>query len=97
MSAEFVDAARGDVDGAVVRLRTAQAVYSTNVEPSAWAAVLLARAGRLDEAASYAAHARRVHPGWATFWSRLPDADLLPDDPDVLRALLAGVNDDTAC
>lgn len=90
MTAAFVDAAAGDVDRAIERLAGAQSTFGPNVEPSAWAAVLLARAGRLEEAATYARRVRAEQPGWARFWSHLPDADLLPDD--VLDALVQSVD-----
>lgn len=94
MAAAFADAAAGDVDRALNRLASAQDTYADNPEPSAWAAVLLARSGRLDEAAAHAARVRAIHPDWARFWERLPAADLLPDDPDVVRALVERATED---
>ncbi len=92
MAAAFSDAATGKLDTALRRLEDVQNTYGDNPEPAAWAAVLLARDGRLDEASEYAARVRTVHPAWAEFWTRLPAARLLPDDPEVIRALVEDIS-----
>ncbi|HLH69135.1 MAG TPA: DUF1028 domain-containing protein [Candidatus Dormibacteraeota bacterium] len=53
-------------------LDVAQRTLGENREPSFWAAVLLARAGRLDEAQARLREAEAAHPGWAELMARLP-------------------------
>jgi uncharacterized Ntn-hydrolase superfamily protein len=87
MSEAFSVAESGDVDAAIGLLEEVQAVFGDNLEPSAWAAVLLARSRRFVEAADLAQSAIRSHAGWAEFLSHLPGAGLLPDDPETRNLL----------
>lgn len=83
-------ARHGRLAEALDDLTEAQAGYGeANLEPSVWAAVLLARAGRLSEARALVRRAMAVHDGWKGFLASLPDAGLLPEDPELLRGLLA--------
>lgn len=81
---------RNQLDQSVAELKRAQALYGdANLEPSVWAATLLARVGRLDEAHDLMRRAVATHSGWAGFVAALPSARLLPDDPALIDALLA--------
>lgn len=80
MTAAFGDASRGDIDKAVDRLSRAQETYGDNPEPSAWAAVLLARVGRTSEAKLLLDRAIATTPTWRTFVENLPAAGLLSQD-----------------
>jgi uncharacterized Ntn-hydrolase superfamily protein len=88
MDRAFGLAADGDLDAAVAILDATQEVYETNLEPTAWSAVLLARAGRLDHARSRLDRVIGVEPGWEGLVRALPAAALLPDDPSLIEALL---------
>lgn len=87
MNEAFAVAASGDVDAAISQLQAAQIVFGNNLEPTAWAAVLLARSRRFEEAKALARNAIESHAGWAEFLSRLPAAALLPDDTETLDML----------
>lgn len=90
MSRAFTVAADGDVDGAVSILDSSQEVYGPNLEPTAWSAVLLSRAGRPEEARSRMSRVLQAEPGWAGLVRALPDAALLPDDPGLIEYILSG-------
>ncbi|GEL18123.1 DUF1028 domain-containing protein [Pseudonocardia asaccharolytica] len=76
----------GEVDAALTSLTAAQDGLDGNREPTFWAAVLLARAGRAEEARRRLAQATAEHPGWAPFVHRVAAAGLLtPDQAAALR------------
>jgi uncharacterized Ntn-hydrolase superfamily protein len=52
------------------------------------AVLACAAAGRIDDAARFAANLRAVHDGWDELLRRLPAVGLLPDDPEVLEQIL---------
>jgi hypothetical protein len=54
-----------------------------------WQAVTLADLGRLDEALPIFQGVFARNPDWATLVSRLPQAGLLRDDPEMMRRILA--------
>lgn len=88
MRTSFGVARSGNVDAAVDTLSGVQQVYGKgNLEPTVWAAVLLARAGRVDEAV--ALFPEGIEPGWIEFIRRLPDARML--DGPVAGALVAAL------
>jgi uncharacterized Ntn-hydrolase superfamily protein len=59
------------------------------VELPFWHAVTLAAAGRLDEARPLFAEVFAREPKWRELVPRLPAAELLPDDPKLVEAILA--------
>jgi uncharacterized Ntn-hydrolase superfamily protein len=59
------------------------------VELPFWHAVTLAAAGRLDEARPLFADVFAREPRWRELVPRLPAAELLPDDPELVEAILA--------
>jgi uncharacterized Ntn-hydrolase superfamily protein len=59
------------------------------VELPFWHAVTLAAAGRLDEARPLFADVFAREPKWRELVPRLPAAELLPDDPTLVEAILA--------
>ena len=63
---------------ALADLTEAQAIIGTNPEPTLWRAVLLARAGRVEEAAAALGPIVAANPGLAGFVTRLPAAGYLP-------------------
>ncbi len=88
MSEAFAVARAGRTAEAVQMLAGAQETFGTdNLEPTVWAAVLLARAGEAAAATKLMGRATARHPGWAEFVRRLSRVDLAPRDPAMLAAL----------
>jgi len=67
-----------DVDATSAELARAQEILGVNQEPTMWRAVLLARAGRLDEARDDLRRAAASAPQLTEFYRRLADAGFLP-------------------
>jgi uncharacterized Ntn-hydrolase superfamily protein len=78
----------GDVDGAVEEYRKAEALLPGESEPLFWHAATLASAGRVDESLPLFAEAFRLRPEWRELVPRLPTAELLPDDPELVARIL---------
>ncbi|HZU18753.1 MAG TPA: DUF1028 domain-containing protein [Candidatus Dormibacteraeota bacterium] len=83
-----LDGASPEVAEALAALETAQRALGENREPTFWAAVVLAGAGRLDEARSRLREAAAGNPGWVELLTRLPAAGLIPRDDELLGRLL---------
>jgi len=67
----------------------ASAMVPDNAEMVYWAAVTLASEGRVEESLPRFERAFAADPRWAILTPRLPAAALLPDDPELLAAILA--------
>ena len=80
-------AGTGDLESARELFRSAQELYPENPEFSFWAAVTLARAGQVDEAAALLRSAYDVDPGWRELVRRLPATGLLPADRGLIQKL----------
>jgi uncharacterized Ntn-hydrolase superfamily protein len=80
----------GDPSAALAHYEQARAAAPDNLEIAFWLGVALAGVGRVDEGREQIARACAADEGWAELLRRLPEAGLMPDDPDVLRALLPG-------
>ncbi len=82
----------GDIDGAVREYSAAEAMVPENVEMVFWHAVTLVNAGRMKDARPLF---RKVFadPGrgklWAALVPRLPASKLLPDDPELIKSIVA--------
>ena len=88
MSAAFALAAKGGTAEAVQMLMGAQGVFGPdNLEPTAWAAVLLARAGDTRGAGGLLRLAASSHPNWTEFVRRLATVGLFPDDAVLLDSV----------
>lgn len=74
------------VDDAVSALDQAQVGYGDNLEPTFWKAVILAKAGRVDDARVALGSASSGHAGWRDFIGKLPAAGFV--DADRVRAVL---------
>jgi len=82
-------AMRGDLDAAAHHYRLALDEARDNIEIAFWLGLALAGSGHVEEGRGYVRRAMEVHDGWAELLRRLPAAGLLPDDPQLLQALLA--------
>jgi len=78
----------GDIDSAVEEYRKAEALLPGESEPLFWHAVTLASVGRIDESLPLFAASFALRPEWRELVPRLPAAELLPDDPDVVRRIV---------
>jgi uncharacterized Ntn-hydrolase superfamily protein len=72
--------AKGDVDAATREYEAAQASVPDNVEFTFWRGVMLANAGKLDEAREFLSRAYAGTGEWEELLRRLPPAGLLSDD-----------------
>lgn len=84
------DESRGALDAALAALEGAQDVYGdTNLQPTFWRAVLLAKDGRVDDARAGLATCVAANPGFGTFLASVRDAGILPAEPaDLVDRLL---------
>ncbi len=78
----------GDIDAAVEEYRKAEALLPGESEPLFWHAVTLASVGRIDESLPLFAESFELRPEWRELVPRLPAAELLPDDPDLVRKIV---------
>ena len=84
-----IDPAGAELAGAIAALDQAQAIIDPNREPTFWSVVLLAKAGRVDEARERLARACQTNERWSQFLGSLPAAGVLPADTDLLARLQA--------
>lgn len=84
-----------DVEAAVEAYGAAAELAPEIVEIRYWQAVTLASAGELEAALPIFAEVFAAEPRWHKLTPRLPASGLLPDDPELLEAILAaGASDD---
>lgn len=84
----------GDVEGAMAAYQAAgQAVpdAATNGEAAFWIGITLANTENPAEALPYLKRAYAQDKRWAELVGRLPAADVLPDDPDLVKMLVEGM------
>jgi uncharacterized Ntn-hydrolase superfamily protein len=82
------EAMKAALEDALADLEAAQAVVGDNREPTFWQGVLLAKAGRVDEARDRIRRARETNDQWPAFLRRLPASGLLPDDEALVARLI---------
>jgi uncharacterized Ntn-hydrolase superfamily protein len=76
----FDETNRAALDEALTTLDRSQQIYGpANYEPTFWKSVLLAKAGRIDDARATLARCREGREEWAEFLTRLGPAGILPD------------------
>ncbi len=78
----------GDMDGSLEAYQQARSRLAGNDEAAFWSAILLADAGRVDEARSMLADIVSREPGWGDLLRRLPAAGLLKHGDDTVSSLL---------
>jgi uncharacterized Ntn-hydrolase superfamily protein len=81
--------AAGDLAAAAAHYHDAMALAPNNHEMIFWTAVSMASTGHVDEALPLFRRAFRLHPLWRELVQRLPRAGLMPDDPALMRRILA--------
>ncbi len=79
----------GDMDAANEAYSAASALAPGNHEMIFWRAVTLASVGEIDAALPYFKEAFDAWPLWRELIPRLPASGILPDDPDLIRRILA--------
>jgi uncharacterized Ntn-hydrolase superfamily protein len=80
--------AAGDPTGALEAYRTAMNMAPGNHEMMFWTAVLLARAGNMEQARPLFAKSFALWPLWRKLVPRLPASDLLPDDDELIGEIV---------
>jgi uncharacterized Ntn-hydrolase superfamily protein len=78
-----------DVAAAIRHYDSASAMVPDNAEMVYWTGVTLASEGRIEESLPRFERAFEADPRWAVLTARLPAADLLPDDPELLNTILS--------
>ncbi|MGD8496869.1 MAG: DUF1028 domain-containing protein [Gemmatimonadales bacterium] len=77
------------VAAAMAHYNAASEMEPDNAEMVYWAAVTLASQGRVEEALPRFRRAFAADTNWAVLTARLPEANLLPDDPELLDAIFS--------
>lgn len=80
---------RGEVGQAVDAYGKAESLAPESHEMVFWHAVTLAGIGKVDEALPLFQRAFTMWPDWRVLVPRLPEAGLLPDDPELIARVLA--------
>jgi uncharacterized Ntn-hydrolase superfamily protein len=80
-------AGAGDLVGALVEYEAAYGAQPDNLELAFWYGLALAGNGRFEEAVRAMRAPFEAHPGWVELLKRLPDAGLIPDDPELIGRL----------
>ncbi|MFQ6673273.1 MAG: DUF1028 domain-containing protein [Fidelibacterota bacterium] len=78
----------GDVEGALKEYDAAARLYPENVELPFWSAVTLASGGRLSEALPIFKSVFEKDERWRKLTPRLVKSNLLPDDAELMEAIL---------
>ena len=78
----------GDMTGSLEAYERARTLLAGNDEATFWAAILMAGAGRADEARELLADITSREPGWRDLLLRLPAAGLMTDGDSTLATLL---------
>ena len=79
----------GNVEEAVVAYSGAEALVPDSHEMIFWHAATLAADGRIEQALPLFKKAFEMWPLWRELVQRLPQAGLLPDDPELMEQILA--------
>jgi uncharacterized Ntn-hydrolase superfamily protein len=77
----------GDLEAALVEYEAAHRAQPDNLELAFWYGLALAGSGRPAEAVRVMEAPFRAHPGWVELLRRLPEAGIIPDDPELIGRL----------
>jgi len=78
-----------DVQGALAEYATAMGIYPGNPEMIFWPAVTMASSGQVDESLPLFKKVFATDRRWAELLKRLPAVNQFPDDPELLKRILA--------
>ncbi|MEE9167737.1 MAG: DUF1028 domain-containing protein [Candidatus Neomarinimicrobiota bacterium] len=79
---------KGDIESALKEYDAAARFYPENIELPFWSGVTLASSGRLDEALPIFKSVFGKDDRWRQLTPRLVKSELLPDDPEMMEAIL---------
>jgi uncharacterized Ntn-hydrolase superfamily protein len=80
-------AGEGDLSGALVEYEAAHRAEPENLELAFWYGLALAGNDRMEEAVRVMHAPFQANPGWAELLKRLPEAGIIPDDPELMGRL----------
>jgi len=80
-------AGAGDLQGALAEYEAAHLAQPDNLELAFWYGLALAGNGREDDAVRVMRAPFQAHPGWVELLKRLPEAGIIPDDPELIGRL----------
>ena len=80
-------AGAGDLKAALAEYEAAHMAQPDNLELSFWYGLALAGNGREEEAVRVMRAPFQAHPGWVELLKRLPEAGIIPDDPELIGRL----------
>jgi uncharacterized Ntn-hydrolase superfamily protein len=80
-------AGAGDLAGALEEYEAAHLAEPDNLELAFWYGLALAGNGRAEEAIRVMRGPFEAHHGWVELLKRLPEAGLIPDDPELIGLL----------
>jgi uncharacterized Ntn-hydrolase superfamily protein len=80
-------AGAGDLQGALAEYEEAHRAQPDNLELAFWYGLALAGNGRMEEAVRVMSAPFEANPGWVELLKRLPDAGIIPDDPELIGRL----------
>jgi uncharacterized Ntn-hydrolase superfamily protein len=78
----------GDLEGSLVEFERARSLLAGNDEAAFWSAILMADAGRVDEAKTLLDDIATREPGWSELLRRLPAAGLMRNGEVTVTRLL---------
>ena len=79
----------GEVEKAIIAYSSAEALVPDSHEMIFWHAATLAAEGRVDEALPLFEKAFDLWPLWRELVQRLPEAGLLPNDPELMAKIIS--------
>ena len=79
----------GDVKMALEEYGAAKELYPENLEIIYWAAITMAGAGQVDNSLPLFKEVFSKDKNWMELTKRLPHADLLPNDPELIKKILS--------
>jgi uncharacterized Ntn-hydrolase superfamily protein len=89
MNAGDLAVEKKDNEGALREYGAAEKLVPNNAEMNYWHAVALVNMGRVDESLPLFRKVFAMDPNWITLTPRLPKSGLLPDDPAIIKRIVA--------
>ena len=89
MNAGDLAVEKKDNEGALREYGAAEQLVPDNAEMIYWHAVALVNMGRIDDSLPLFRRVFAMDPNWVTLTPRLPKSGLLPDDPQLIKKIVA--------